>query len=174
MTALAQCLSYLHFILPTLGTSDLVLVPCSARPPDLTAHPACCYLTMFLHLRGLPRGFFNTAAGLLIITLITLYAQWGKASGEREEQGAPAKTSPNWIERLRGGAEGVACTTAPVTIVQTVTVTVDSPEATGKSKFPAGVFTAHDEDYASLLTDSDLPALATLRIYAFFGGLQRS
>jgi len=132
---------------------------------------------MVLHFRGVPRGFLNTVAGLVIIILITTllnfqYVHWGTAGSEPEgarldqEQSVSTKTSPGWVERLLGGAtEGAAaCTAAPVTVVQTVTVTVN-PEATGKSKFPPGVFTAQDEDYSSLLTDSDQPVLAALRNY---------
>ncbi|KAF8439181.1 hypothetical protein BGX38DRAFT_898284 [Terfezia claveryi] len=127
---------------------------------------------MVLHLRSVPRGFLNTLAGLLIIILITTllnfqYVRLGNAGGGLEnarldhEQSVTTNIPPNWFEHLLGAA----CTAAPVTVVQTVTVTVDNPKATGKSKFPAGVFKAHDEDYSSLLTDADLPVLAALRNY---------
>ena len=55
-----------------------------------------------------------------------------------------------------------------MTVLQTVTVTVPAkPDKTAasKSKFPASVFKAYDEDYSSLLTESDLPVLAALRNY---------
>ena len=131
---------------------------------------------MALHLRSIPRGVLNAIAGLVIIILVTTllniqYMHWGMAGGGPDsrldqEQSVPTETSQGWIERLLGAADGAAaCTAVPVTIVQTVTVTVNSPEATSTSKFPAGVFTAHDEDYSTLLTDSDLPVLAALRNY---------